>query len=93
MYVAGTNAVVRFIPAMANADDLDAPIIYQDTELLKTYLQNSCGCACTCLLLSLFMSCGCGNSMLVSVTFSGVLTSRRASTDPTSRYYVLTTVM
>lgn len=32
VYVAGTNAVVRFIPAMANADDLDAPIIYQDAS-------------------------------------------------------------
>ena len=40
LYVAGTNAVVRYIPAMANADDLDAPILYQD--ICQIFCQEQC---------------------------------------------------
>lgn len=32
LYVAGSNAVVRYIPVIGNLDDLDAPISYQDAE-------------------------------------------------------------
>eukprot|EP00928_Gymnodinium_smaydae_P095500 TRINITY_DN822_c0_g2_i1.p1 TRINITY_DN822_c0_g2~~TRINITY_DN822_c0_g2_i1.p1 ORF type:complete len:308 (+),score=42.86 TRINITY_DN822_c0_g2_i1:946-1869(+) len=30
IYCAGTNAKARYVPAIGNVDDLDAPIIYQD---------------------------------------------------------------